>query len=276
LVRAEKLDFTHFLRAADAGEEQPAEDRETAAVTGRVGGERTGEAVNGQLDENCAAEADVVDEKAHDEVLDIVGRGISALDAIASAVPLNEKGVLSPASIVQLYDALRDFDLPTMLAMAMAGLQRTYASQILELQVAEIRQTYTDVNNQLEEERQNVAEMCAESAEAQEQLQAQLRKAQEAVAEYGKKLEDAEDQNETAEKDLDAILTDYRKSWRDYAGARRHSHPQFADVPCLINFQKWCLMCSGCSASRLCSNNRLMANTHLWMEESYSRLFSLK
>jgi hypothetical protein len=84
------LDFTHFLRVADAGEEQPAKDRETAAVTGRVAGERTGEAVNGQLDENHAAEADAVDEKAHEEVLDIVGRGISALDAIASAVPLNE------------------------------------------------------------------------------------------------------------------------------------------------------------------------------------------
>ncbi len=99
------------------------------------------------------AQADVVDEKAHEEVLDIVGRGISALDAIASAVPLNEMGVLSPASIVQLYDALRDFDLQTLSAMAMAGLQRTYASQILELKVAEIRQSYTDVNNQLEEER---------------------------------------------------------------------------------------------------------------------------
>ncbi len=52
LVRAEKLDFTHFLRTADAGEVQPAKDRDTAAVTGRVAGDRTGEAVNGQLDEN--------------------------------------------------------------------------------------------------------------------------------------------------------------------------------------------------------------------------------
>ena len=51
--------------------------------------------------------------------------------------------------------------------------------------------------------------MCAESAEAQEQLQAQLREAQEAVAEYGKQLEDAEDQRATAEKERDAILTDY-------------------------------------------------------------------
>jgi len=223
LVRAEKLDFTHFLLTADAGEEQPAEDRETAAVTGRVAGDRTGEAVNEQLDENNAAEADVVDEKAHEEVLDIVGRGISALDAIASAVPLNEKGVLSPGSIVQLYDALRDFDLPTMSAMAMAGLQRTYASQILELQVAEIRQAYTDVNNQLEEERQNVAEMCAESAEAQEQLQVQLCEAQEAVAEYGKKLEDAEDQKETAEKERDAILTDYHALQEELERLRRSS-----------------------------------------------------
>ena len=32
LVRAEKLDFTHFLYTADAGEEQPAEDRNTAAA----------------------------------------------------------------------------------------------------------------------------------------------------------------------------------------------------------------------------------------------------
>jgi len=111
LVLAEKLDFTHFLRAADAGEEQPAEERDTAAVTGRVAGERTGEAVKGQLDENGAADADAFDDKAHEEVLDIVGRGISALDAIASAVPLNEKGVLSPASIVQLYAALRDYTL---------------------------------------------------------------------------------------------------------------------------------------------------------------------
>ena len=55
LVLAKKLDFTHFLRAADAGEEQPAEERDTAAVTGRVAGERTGEAVNGQLDENCGS-----------------------------------------------------------------------------------------------------------------------------------------------------------------------------------------------------------------------------
>ena len=49
LVRAEKLDFTHFFRAADAGEEQPAEERDTAAVTGRVAGERTGEAVKDSL-----------------------------------------------------------------------------------------------------------------------------------------------------------------------------------------------------------------------------------
>ena len=109
LVRAEKLDFTHFFRAADAGEEQPAEDRAT-------------EAVNEHLDENRAAEAGAVDEKTHEEVLNVVGRGISALDAIANAVPLNEKGVLSPASIVQLYDALRDVDQQTLLAMAMAGL----------------------------------------------------------------------------------------------------------------------------------------------------------
>jgi hypothetical protein len=74
LVLAEKLDFTHFLRAADAGEEQPAEERDTAAVTGRVAGERTGEAVKGQLDENGAADADAFDDKAHEEVLDIVGR----------------------------------------------------------------------------------------------------------------------------------------------------------------------------------------------------------
>ena len=57
LVRAEKLDFTHFFRAADAGEEQPAEDRETEAVKGRVAGERTAEAVNGQLDENRAMDS---------------------------------------------------------------------------------------------------------------------------------------------------------------------------------------------------------------------------
>jgi hypothetical protein len=63
-VRAEKLDFTHFFRAADAGEEQPAEDRETAAVKGRFAGERTSEAVNGQLEENRAAEADAGDGKA--------------------------------------------------------------------------------------------------------------------------------------------------------------------------------------------------------------------
>jgi hypothetical protein len=50
LVRAEKLDFTHFFRAADAGEEQPAEDRETAAVKGRFAGERTAEAVNMLMD----------------------------------------------------------------------------------------------------------------------------------------------------------------------------------------------------------------------------------
>ena len=211
----------NFLRAADAGEEQPAEERDTAAVTGRVAGERTGEAVNGQLDENCAAETDAVDDKAHEEVLDIVGRGISALDAIANAVPLNEKGVLSPASIVQLYEALRDFDLPTMSAIAMAGLQRAYSLHILEQQVAGIRQAYTDVNNQLEEERQNVAEMCAESAEAQEQLQAQLREAQEAVAEYGKKLEDAED--ETVEKERDAILTDYHALQEELEKLRRTS-----------------------------------------------------
>jgi chromosome segregation ATPase len=124
---------------------------------------------------------------------------------------------------VQLYDALRDFDLPTMSAMAMAGLQRTYASQILELQVAEIRQAYTDVNNQLEEERKNVAEMCVESAEAQEQLQAQLREAQEAVAEYGKKLEDAEDQKETADKERDAILTDYHALQEELERLRRSS-----------------------------------------------------
>ena len=125
LVLAEKLDFTHFLRAADAGEEQPAEERDTAAVTGRVAGERTGE-------------ADAVDDKAHEEVLDIVGRGISALDAIASAVPLNEKGVLSPASIVQLYAALRDFDPPTMSAIAMAGLQRTYSLHIRSERIAKM------------------------------------------------------------------------------------------------------------------------------------------
>jgi len=107
--------------------------------------------------------------------------------------------------------------------MAMAGLQRTYASQILELQVAEIRQAYTDVNNQLEEERKNVAEMCVESAEAQEQLQAQLREAQEAVAEYGKKLEDAEDQKETADKERDAILTDYHALQEELERLRRSS-----------------------------------------------------
>lgn len=223
LVLAEKLDFTHFLRAADAGEEQPAEERDTAAVTGRVAGERTGEAVKGQLDENGAADADAFDDKAHEEVLDIVGRGISALDAIASAVPLNEKGVLSPASIVQLYAALRDFDPPTMSAIAMAGLQRTYSLHIMEQQVAGMRKAYADVNNQLEEERQNGAVMCAESAEAQEQLQAQLREAQEAVAEYGKQLEDAEDQRETAEKERDAILTDYHALQEELEKLRRSS-----------------------------------------------------
>ena len=62
--------------------------------------------------------------------------------------------------------------------------------------MAEIRQAYNDVSSQLEEERHNVAEICAESAESQEPLQAQLREAQEAVEEYGKKLEDAKDQKE--------------------------------------------------------------------------------
>lgn len=216
-VGAEKLDFTHFFRAADAGEEQPAEDRGTAAVKGRFAGERTAEAVNGQLEENRAAEADAGDAKAHEEVLDAVGRGLSALDGLANEIPLNEMGVLSPASIVQLYEALREFDLQTLSAMAMAGLQRTYESQILGRKMLELRVAYNDVNNQLEEERRIVAEMCAESAEAQEQLQAQLREAQEAVEEYGKKLEDAEDQKagyreswETAEKERDAVLTDYR------------------------------------------------------------------
>ena len=113
-------------------------------------------------------------------MLDAVGRGLSALDGLANEIPLNEMGVLSPASIVQLYEALREFDLQTLSAMAMAGLQRTYESQIQGRQVVELRQAYNDVNNQLEEERQIVAEMCAESAEVQEQLQAQLREAQEA------------------------------------------------------------------------------------------------
>ena len=71
-------------------------------------------------------------------MLDIVGLGISALDAIASAVPLNEKGVLSPASIVQLYAALRDFDPPTMSAIAMAGLQRTYSLHIRSERIAKM------------------------------------------------------------------------------------------------------------------------------------------